>query len=188
MTLKTTVTHDGTEFEIDLDDLDKYGSYYVDEERGLIIDATVYTQGTRDSRHLRDEPAIGTDYTFKEIPVDRETVTEHLQESLNVKPRPDEIDAAIKEYQFAGIEAVGQFADDLDGYRILSKANNDIISTDIEQPLLGWDQALGDFIDRATYHSDTRTRREVTWELLTALRNASPGEYEYSARVKLIDQ
>jgi len=188
MTLITTITHDSTEFEIDLDDLDKYGSYYVDEEHGLIVNAKVYTQGTRDSRHLRDEPEIGTDYTFEEVNVDRESVTEHLKESLNVEPRPDEIDTAIKEYQRAGIEVVGEFAADLDGYGILRKASNDIISTDIAQPLLGWDQTLGNFIDRATKHSDTRTRREVTWELLTALRNASPGEYEYSARVKIIDQ
>jgi hypothetical protein len=187
MVLTTTVEHDGTEFEIDLDALDRYGSYYVDRERDLIIHASVYTQGTPDSRHLRGGVICGTDYTLKRIDVDREQVREHIRDELYVGISDETLDNAIAEYQVAGIEVVGNFNASLDRYRILSKATSGVVSTDINEPLAGWEQISGEFIDRVEKQHPQLTRREIVRILFNALRTASPGDSEYTARITLVD-
>lgn len=187
MTLTTTVEHDGTELEIDLDALDRFGSYYVDRERGLIIHASVYTQGTPDSRHLRGDPIRGTDYTLESIDVDREQVREHIHDELHVEISDGTLDNAIAEYQAAGIDVVGDFNEMLDRYRILSKATSGIVSTDIMEPLAGWEQTFGDFVDRVEEQHPQLNRREIVRKLFNALSTASPGDYEYSARITLLN-
>ncbi len=116
MVLTTTVEHDGTDFEIDLDALDRFGSYYVDRERGPIIHASVYTHGTPDSRHLRGDVICGTDYTFETIEVEREQVREYIRDELDVEISDETLDTAIAEYQAAGIEVAGDFNASLDRY------------------------------------------------------------------------
>jgi hypothetical protein len=187
MVLITTVEHDGTEFEIDLDALDRYGSYYVDREQGLIIHASVYTQGTPDSRHLRGDVICGTDYTFEPIEVEREHVREHIRDELHVEITDQTLDTAIAEYQAAGVEVVGEFNASLDRYRILSKATSGVVSTDINEPLAGWDHSLQDFIDETKEHRPHLTWQDIAQTVLNALRAASPGDSEYSARLTLVN-
>jgi len=122
MVLTTTVKHDGTEFEIDLDALDRFGSYYVDRERGLIINASVYTHGTPDSRHLRGDVICGTDYTFEPVDIDRETVREHIRDELHVEISDDTLETAVTDSQAIGIQVAKSFDESLGGYRLLSKA------------------------------------------------------------------
>jgi hypothetical protein len=187
MVLTTTVEHDGTEFEIDLDALDRYGSYYVDRERGLIINASVYTHGTPDSRHLCGDVVCGTDYTLERIDVDREQVREHIRDELHVEISDETLDTAIAEYQAAGIEVVGDFNASLDRYRILSKATSGVVSTDINEPLAGWDHSLQDFIDETKEHHPHLTWQDIAQTVLNALRAASPGDSEYTARITLVN-
>lgn len=187
MTLTTTVEHDSTEFEIDLNALNRFGSYYVDEERGLIINASVYTHGTPNSRHLRGDVVYGTDYTFETIDVDREQVREYIRDELHVKISDETLDNAIAEYQAAGIEAVGAFNETLDRYRILSKATSGVVSTDTVDPLAGWEYAFEEFVDRVEEQDPELTRRNIVRILFNALRTASPGDSEYSARITLVN-
>lgn len=187
MVLTTTVEHDGTDFEIDLDALDRFGSYYVDRERGLIIHASVYTHGTPDSRHLRGDLICGTDYTFEPIEVEREQVREYIRDELYVEISDETLDTAIAEYQAAGVEVVGDFNASLDRYRILSKATSGIVSTDINEPLAGWEQTFGELVDRVEEQHPQLTRREIVRILFNALRTASPGDSEYSARITLVN-
>ena len=187
MTLTTTVEHDSTEFEIDLDALDRYGSYYVAPERGLIINASVYMQGTPDSRHLRGDVVYGTDYTFEPIEVEREHVREHIRDELDVEISDDTLDNAIAEYQAAGIEVVSAFDGTLDRYRILSKATSGVVSTDTMEPLAGWGQTFDDLVDRSEAQHPYLTRRDIVRILLNVLRTASPGDSEYSARITLVN-
>jgi hypothetical protein len=187
MALTTTVEHDGTEFEINLDALDRYGSYYVDQERGLIINASVYTHGTPDSRHLRGDVICGTDYTFEPVDVDREQVREYIRDELDVEISDDTLDNAIAEYQTAGIEVVGDFSETLDRYRILSKATSRVVSTDINEPLAGWDHTLQDFIDETKEHRPHLTWQDIAQTVLNALMTASPGDSEYSARITFVN-
>lgn len=187
MPLTTTIEHDGREFEIDLDALDRFGDYYVDRERGLIIHASVYTHGTADSRHLRGDEVCGTDYTFEPIDVDREQVREHIRDELDVEISDEPLDNAIADYQVAGIEVVEDFNEVLDRYRILSKATSGVVSTDINEPLAGWDQSLQDFIDETKEHHPHLTWQDIAQTVLNALRAASPGDSEYSARLTLVN-
>lgn len=187
MTLTTTVEHDSTEFEIDLDALDRYGSYYVDRERGLIINASVYTHGTPDSRHLRGDVVCGTDYTFEPIEVEREQVREHIRDELDVKISDETLETAIAEYQAAGIEVVSDFDAMLSRYSILSKATSGVVSTNTMEPLVGWEQTFDELIDRGEAQHRHLTRREIVRILFNALRTASPGDSEYSARITLVN-
>lgn len=187
MVLTTTVEHDGTDFEIDLDALDRFGSYYVDRERGLIIHASVYTHGTPDSRHLRGDVICGTDYTFEPIEVEREQVREYIRDELDAEISDETLDTAIAEYQVAGIEVVGDFNASLDRYRLLSKATSGIVSTDTTDPLAGWEQTFGELVDRVEEQHPQLTRREIVRILFNALRTASPGDSEYSARITLVN-
>lgn len=186
MVLTTTVEHDGTDFEIDLDALDRFGSYYVDRERDLIIHASVYTQGTPDSRHLRGDVTCGTDYTLERIDVNREQVREHIRDELHVEITDETLDTAIAEYQAAGIEVVGDFNASLDRYHILSKATSGVVSTDTTDPLAGWKQTFEAFVDRVEEQHPQLARRDIVRVLFNALRTASPGDSEYSARLTLV--
>jgi len=185
MTLKTTIEHDGTETEIDLDELDRYGSYFVDTDRELIIHASVYTHGTRESRHIRGEVTCGTDYTFEKISVNRERVREYIDAELQVEISDEELEIAVSEYQFLGTAVASRFDEILDGKHILSKAQSGVVSADVEEPLLEWDDVFGDVIDRALAENGDLTRRNIVQELFNALRDGTPGEHEYSARIKL---
>jgi len=187
MTLKTTIERDGTETEIDLEKLDKHGSYFVDSERGLIINASVHTHGTRDSRHVRGEVTCGTDYTYEDVSVNRDRVREYIDAKLSIEISDEELETAISEYQFLGVAVVSDFSTDLDGKRILSKAQSGVISTDVEEPMLGWEDVFGDVVDRGYEENDDLTRGNIVRELFNALREGTPGDYEYSARVKLVN-
>jgi hypothetical protein len=187
MVLTTTVEYDGTEFEIDLDALDRFGSYYVNRERGLIIYASVYTQGTPDSRHLRGDVICGTDYTFEPIEVEREQVREYIRDELDVEISDETLGNAIAEYQAGGVQAVGDFNASLDRYHILSKATSGVVSTDTRDPLAGWEQPFGDLVDRVEEQHPQLTRREIVRILFNALRTASPGDSEYSVRITLVN-
>ncbi|WP_311174148.1 hypothetical protein [Halobellus ordinarius] len=183
MTLKTTISVEGTEIEVDLDELTRYGAYFIDSDRGLIIRASVYTCGTKDSRTVR-ETEVGTGYTFRPVEVDTTKLQETLEDSLDIEITDSEADRIASYYGTEGVEVIGHWTGDFDGDRILSRASGKYISTDIEEPLLGWDHEFEALIDRVTTATD-HTRREVMWALLNAAQDATPGNAEYTAQVKL---
>jgi hypothetical protein len=187
MTLNVTVQHGSTELELDLDELDKYGSYFIDRERGLIIHASVYTHGTRDSRYVRGDVTTGTDYTFKGVSVNRERVREYIDAELQVEISDGELETAVSEYHVYSTEVVGRFSEMLDGKRILGKAQSGVVSTGSEEPLLGWEDVFSDVVDRALEENDDLPRRDIVRELFNALCEATPGENEYSARIELVN-
>ena len=185
MTLTTTVEHSGTEFEIDLDTLRRYGQYYIDTDRDLIVKADVYTHGTEDSRFVTATD-VGTDYTIQPVEVDVDAVKHSVEDDLAITVTDDDAERIASCYQQGGVTVVDHWASELDGKRILMKATNGIVSTDVTDPLTGWDHEFETVIDRAQAATGL-PRREVTWKLLNAAREASRGDYEYSARVALVD-
>lgn len=129
----------------------------------------------------------GTDYTFEPIKVDRDQVREYIRDELEVEISDDTLDTAIAEYRAAGVEVVGDFNASLDRYHILSKAKSGVVSTDINEPLAGWDHSLQDFIDETKDHRPHMTWQNIAQTVLNALRAASPGDSEYSARITLVN-
>lgn len=185
MTLTTTVEHSGTEFEVNLDALRRYGQYYVDTDRGLIIKADVYTHGTEDSRFVT-ETDVGTDYTIHPVEVDVDAVKQSVEADLSITVTDDDAERIAEYYQREGVTVVDQWASNLDGKRILGKATDGIVSTGVTEPLTEWDHHFETIIDRA--QAATRlSQREATRKLLKAAREASPGRNEYSARIALAD-
>lgn len=187
MELKTPIENDGTEREIDLAELERYGEYHVDHENGLVINAPVYTQGTPESRFIRGDVVYGTDYEFEPIEVDSEAFREQVQEELNLELEDSEVEQFATEYGQTGIAVVGQFDEQLHGYRILGKAEEGVVSTDVEEPLLGWEHAFGEAVERAIEQSNLESRREVINSMFKALQESSAGSCEYSARISLTD-
>jgi hypothetical protein len=187
MELKVTIQYGGTEREIDLTNLDRYGKYHVDHESGLIIDAPVYSQGTPNSRFVRGDVVYGTDYEFEPIEVDSEAFREQVQEELRLELTNSEVEQFVKEYGRAGTEIVGHFSEQLDRYQILERAREGIVSTDVEEPLVGWEHTFGGAVERALKQTNLESRREVTYIMFKALQQSSPGSCEYNARIKLTD-
>jgi hypothetical protein len=185
MTLTTTVEHSGTEFEVDLDTLRRYGQYYIDTDRDLIIKADVYTHGTEDSRFVTATD-VGTDYTIQPAEVDVDAIKQSVQDDLAITVTDDDSEGIAAYYQQGGVTVVDRWASELDGKRILRKATNGIVSTNVAEPLLEWDHQFETIIDRAQAATG-RPQREVTWKLFNAARDASPGENEYSARIELVN-
>lgn len=183
MTLTTTIETNGTEIEVDLDELDKYGYYYLDEARNLIIRAIVYTHGTKDSRWV-ETSEIGTDYTISEVEVDIDELKRFVNAELNLTLTDEEAEHIATYYQEQGHEVVSHWMDDFSGDRILSKADYKIISTDVEEPLLGWEFEFEDLITRIAAITELPDR-EIQWKLFNAARSASPGDFEYSAKIEL---
>lgn len=185
MTLETRIRHEGTKLEIDLDELHRYGQYYLDSTREYIIYARVYTQGTKDSRFVR-ETQVGTDYTFKPVEVAVDDVQQRLKDELLITVTDREAERIATYYGQGGVEVVSSWADDLGGDRILTKAEYGVISADIDEPLLGWSDEFEGIVSRARAATDL-TARAISSKLLHAACDASPGEHGYSARVKLTD-
>ena len=185
MTLTTTVEHSGTEFEVDLDTLRRYGQYYVDTDRGLIIKADVYTHGTEDSLFVKGTE-VGTDYKIRPVEVDVDSVKQSVEDAPDITVTDDEAEQIASYYQREGVTVVDWWDDDLDGDRILGKATEGIVSTDVEEPLNGWNHRFDTIIDRVTATTDL-PQREVTRKLFNAAREASPGDNEYSARIELVN-
>lgn len=179
------IEYDGIEQELNLEELDQYGDYYVDPARGLIIHAPVYTHGTPESRHIRGDVVVGTDYEFEPVHVDRESVREQILEEVGIQLTESELDRVSNEYQIAGLEAIGQFDTTLDKYQILGKANGRIVSTDVDDALLGWNDAFGDAINRAADQPEPESRRNLVLRMFKALQESSLGTHEYSARITL---
>lgn len=75
----------------------------------------------------------------------------------------------------------------LDRYRILSKATSGIVSTDTTDPLAGWEQTFEEFVDRVKEQHPQLDRREIVRILFNALRTASPGDSEDTARITLVN-
>lgn len=184
MTLTTTIQTNETAIEVDLDELNRYGQYFLDETRNLIIRAVVYTHGTKDRRWV-GKTEVGTDYTIKEVPVNRDKIKQFIDKELNLTLTDEEAERIASYYQREGHEVVSHWMTDLSEYQILSKANSRIISTDAQEPLLGWDSKFEDLITRVAA-TTVLTERNILYTLLNAARNASPGDYEYSAQVELI--
>lgn len=129
----------------------------------------------------------GTDYTFEPIEVEREQVREYIHDEVGVEISDETLDNAIAEYQAAGIQVVGDFNASLDRYHILSKATSGIVSTDTTDPLAGWEQISGEFVNRVAEQHPQLNWREIVRILFNALRTASPCDSEYSARITLVD-
>lgn len=184
MTLTTTIETNGTDIEVDLNELSCYGQYYIDETQDLIIRAVVYTHGTKDSRRV-GTTEIGTDYMISEVEVDRDEIKRFVDTGLNLTLTDEDAERIARYYQREGIEVVGHWMNYLPGDRILSKADGRIISTDVQDPLLGWDDEFEDLIAR-TAPTTELTNREIQQKLFNAARSASPGENEYSAKIELI--
>lgn len=183
MTLTTTIETNGTAIEVDLDELDRYGQYYIDQNRDFIVRAIVYTHGTKDSRWV-GTTEIGTDYTLTDVPVDQDEIKRFIDDELNLRLTDEEAEHITTYYQMWGTEVIGHWMSDLGEYRILAKADERIISTDVQEPVVGWDQEFEEMIIRATNTTDL-TESEIQLKLLGAARSASPGDYEYSAKVEL---
>jgi hypothetical protein len=183
MTLTATLDIDDATIDVDLDELSRYGQYYIDDERDVIIRAVVYTPGTKDSRWV-GTTEVGTDYTITQVSVDPDEVQQYLNDEVGVVVTAEEADRIAAYYQREGAEVIGDWMADLPPHRILAKTNGRIASTDVEDPLIGWDREFEDLIARiaaATELSD----REIRLTLLNAARRASPGEDEYSAKIEL---
>lgn len=185
--LKLDIEHKGTEREIDLAELDSYGDFHVDRVNGLIIKAPVYTHGTPDSRHIRGDVVVGTDYEFVPIDVNREAVRERIERWVQVRLSDSELTRIVEEYQLAGVYEVERFDEKLDKYEILRRAEEGIISTDVEEPLIGWESIFGNSLQRALDQSDLDSRRRVLAKMFNALEESSTGSCEYSARIRLTD-
>lgn len=183
--LTIEIEHGGIEQELNLEELDQYGDYHVDQARGLIIHAPVYTHGTPEKRHTRGDVVVGTDYEFEPVHVDREAVREQILEEVGIRLTESELDRVTNEYRIAGLEAIGQFDTTLDKYQILGKANGRIVSTDVDDALLGWDDAFGDAVNRAVEQPESESRRNLVLRMFKALQDSSMGAYEYSARITL---
>lgn len=185
MTLTTTIETNGTAIEVDLDELDRYGQYYIDESRNLIIRAVVYTQGTKDSRSV-GTTQVGKDYTLTGVAVDQDEIKQFVDAELNLTLTDQEAERIATYYQQEGVEVCGHWMTDFPGDQILTKADGRILSTDVQEPLVGWSSEFEDLITRAAATTELASR-DIQWTLLNAARNASPGDYEYSARIELID-
>lgn len=183
MGLETTIRYKGTELEIDLDELQRYGHYYIDSERDLIINANVFTHGTEDSRFVR-ETQVGTDYILVPVEVDCEDLQQTLEEELSISISDREVERIATYYRQAGVEVIGAWANEFNDDRFLTKAECEVISTGVVEPLLGWNEEFDDLIDREEEVTNLTTR-DITSKLLRAASDASPGEHEYSARIKL---
>lgn len=184
MTLETTIENDGTEMTIDLDKLHRYGRYYLDRDRNLIIKAYVLTHGTEDSRFVR-ETTTGTDYTIEPVDLPVNKLRGSIEEALDIDVTEQEANRIAREYSEMSVETVRRFAADLHGDRILVKADRGgIVSTDVEEPLVGWDRDYAELIDRV----ETRqwpSQRDIIWELFGAVRDVAPGDHQYSAQIEL---
>lgn len=184
MTLDTTIEHDGTEMTIDLDELQRYGQYYLDHDRNLVIKASVYTHGTKDSRFVR-ETTTGTDYTIEPVNIPVDELRSSIEEALEIDVTEQEANRIARGYSRIGVEVVSRFAADLHGDRILTRADySGIVSTDVEEPLLGWGHDYAELID-CVETTQWRSQRDIIWELFRAVRDVAPGDHEYSARIEL---
>ena len=121
MTLTTTIQTNETAIEVDLDELNRYGQYFLDETRNLIIRAVVYTHGTKDRRWV-GKTEVGTDYTIKEVPVNRDKIKQFIDKELNLTLTDEEAERIASYYQREGHEVVSHWMTDLSEYQILSKA------------------------------------------------------------------
>ncbi|GAB7091395.1 hypothetical protein JCM18237_16660 [Halorubrum luteum] len=184
MTLETTIKHNGTEMIIDLDELQRYGQYYLDRDRNLIIKADVLTHGTKDSRFVR-ETITGNDYTIEPVFLPVNKLRDSIEEALKIDVMDQEAKRIARDYSQMGVEVVCRFAADLHGDRILIKADSSgIVSTDVEEPLVGWEHDYAELIDRVET-SQWPSQRDIIWELFGAVRDVAPGDHEYSARIEL---
>lgn len=186
MTLEITVKHSGNGFEVDLDELRRYGQYFIDTDRNLIIQADVYSHGTEDSRYVT-ATVVGTDYRFRPVDIDTEAVKQALQDELTITVTEDDAERIAAYYQQAGVEVVDRWAEEFTGRRVLSKATDDLLTTDIEEPLRGWEHEFKTIINRERTATD-RSAREITRVMLNIVQDASPGDREYSARIELVNQ
>jgi len=183
MTLTTTIETNGKATQIDLDTLNRYGQYYIDETRNLIIRAVVYTHGTKDSRWV-GKTEVGTDYTISRVPVDRDKIKQYIDEELNLTLTDEEAERIATYYQGEGLKVIKHWMTDLPGDDILGRADKRILSTDVQEPVIYWDSKFEDIVTRATATTE-RSEHEIKFALLNAARSASPGDYEYSAKVEL---
>lgn len=184
MTLETTIKHNGTEMTIDLDELQRYGQYYLDRDRNLIIKADVLTHRTKDSRFVR-KTTTGTDYTIEPVHLPVNKLRNSIEEALKIDVAEQEANRIARDYSQTGVEVVCRLAADLHGDRILVKADSSgIVSTDVEEPLVGWEHDYAELIDRVET-SQWTSQRDIIWELFGAVRDVAPGDHEYSARIEL---
>jgi hypothetical protein len=183
MTLTATLDIDDATIDVDLDELSRYGQYYIDDERDVIIRAVVYTPGTKDSRWV-ETTEVGIDYTITQVSVDPDEVQQYLNDELGVVPTAEEAERIAAYYQREGVEVIGDWMADVPPHRILAKADGRIASTDVEEPLRGWDDKFEDLIARIAAATELADR-EIRLTLLNAARSASPGEDEYSAKIEL---
>lgn len=183
MTLTATLDIDDATIDVDLDELSRYGQYYIDDERDLIIRAVVYTHGTKDSRWV-GTTEVGIDYTITQVRVDPDEVQQYLNDEVGAVVTAEEAERIATYYQREGVEVIGHWLDDLPPHRILAKANGRIVSTGVEEPLLGWEREFEDLIARIAAATELPDR-EIRLKLLNAARRASPGENEYCARIEL---
>lgn len=183
MTLPATIKTDETTIDVDLDELSRYGQYYINDERDVIIRAVVYTHGTKDSRWV-GTTEVGTDYTITQVSVDPDEIQQYLNDELGVVLTAEEAERIAAYYQREGAEAIRHWMGDLPPHRILAKADGRIVSTNVEEPLLGWGDKFKHLIARIAAATELPDR-EIRVKLLNAARSASPGEDEYSAKIEL---
>ncbi|WP_254809748.1 hypothetical protein [Natronosalvus amylolyticus] len=181
MPLKATIEHNGVDYEIDLDELTNYGDYYLTRGRDLIIRAEVFTTGTKNSRHIRDPVEVGTDYEIVPVVVDRPNVRQQIHAKLGIDIYDEELNRIVEAYEKAGCEVLESWTSELDGDRILGKERQGILSTDIDDPLTGWENDFAPVVDQVAWEHEEMTRQEI----VSVLTQVSPGLHEFSAKVEL---
>jgi hypothetical protein len=176
----------GTDYTINIDDNDDslthtgYIHYNKALDVYLVLSYKTHNQDVLD--HTIHQ--IGTEPTIEEIPpgaIDREEIRDDIQSTLDYSISDEQLDAIIEVYQDNGRNVLTELGlKDEELYRRIDSSG--YISTNIEDPLDGWDFIAEDILDDIESHPDDE--RDILYGIFNALKNNTPGEHEYVAQLQ----